>query len=107
MSEFDDTLTQLFTAARESLPGEDFLQSVTTRVTHARRRRAIVRAVLTLAAAGIAVAATPYVAAGSLAAAGRLGEWLPTLADALASPIVWVCSLAATAWGLRRAGRAS
>jgi hypothetical protein len=107
MSEFDDTLTQLFAAARESLPDEDFLQEVATRVSHARRRRAIGRAALTLAAAGAAVAATPYVAAGSLAVVSHLGEWLPALANALASPVVWLCTLAVAAWGLRRARRMS
>ena len=107
MSEFDDRLTQLFAAARESLPAEDFLQSVATHVSHARRRRAIGRAALALAAAGVAVAATPYVAAGSLAAVSHLGEWLPALANAPASPVVWFCSMAVAAWGLRRARRMS
>lgn len=105
MSEFDDTLAQLFAAAREPLPAEDFLQSVATHVSHARRRRALGRTTLTLAAAGVAVAATPYVAAGSLAAVSHLGEWLPALASAPASPVVWLFSVAA--WGLRRARRMS
>jgi hypothetical protein len=107
MSEFDDTLTQLFAATREPLPAEDFLQGVATRVSHARRRRAVGRAALALAAAGVAVAATPYVAAGSLAVVSHLGEWLPALANTLASPVVWLCSMAAAAWGLRRARRIS
>jgi hypothetical protein len=103
MREFDDTLTQLFAEAREALPAEDFLQRVATGVSRARRRRAIGRAALALAAGGVAVAATPYVAAGSLAVASHLGEWLPTLAHALASPVVWLCAVAVAAWGLRRA----
>ncbi len=107
MSEFDDTLTQLFAAGRESLPAEDFLRRVATGVSQARRRRAIRRTALALAAAGVAVAATPYVAAGSLAVVSHLGEWLPALANALASPAVWLCSLAVAAWGLRRARRMS
>ena len=107
MSEFDDTLTQLFAEARRPLPAEDFLQSVATHVSRARRRRAIGRTALTLAAAGVAAAATPYVVAGSLAAASHLGEWLPALANTLASPIAWLCSVAVAAWGLRRARRIS
>ena len=107
MSEFDDTLTQLFAEARRPLPAEDFLQSVATHVSRARRRRAIGRTALTLAAAGVAAAATPYVAEGSLAVVSRLGESLPALANALASPVVWLCALAAAAWGLRRARRMS
>lgn len=107
MSEFDDTLTQLFAEARESLPAEDFLQSVATRVSHARRRRAIRRIALAIAAAGVAVAATPYVAVGSLAIVSHLGEWLPALANGLPSSVVWLCSVAVALWGLRRARRMS
>jgi hypothetical protein len=107
MSEFDDTLTQLFAEARQPLAAEDFLQSVATRISHGRRRRAIGRTALAVAAGGVAVAATPYVAAGSLAVVSHLGEWLPALAHALASPVVWACSAAVAAWGLRRARRMS
>jgi len=107
MSEFDDTLTQLFAEAPQPLPAEDFLQSVAAQVSHARRRRAIGRTALALAAAGVAAAATPYVAAGSLAVVSHLGEWLPALANTLASPVVWLCSVAVVAWGLRRARRIS
>lgn len=107
MSEFDATLTQLFAAAPESLPAEDFLRSVATGVSRVRRRRAVTRTALTLAAAGVAVAATPYVAAGSLAVASHLGEWLPALGNALPSPVVWLGSVAAAAWGLRRLRRMS
>jgi ABC-type transporter Mla subunit MlaD len=99
MSEFDDTLTQLFAEARQSLPAEEFLRSVATALDQARRQRAIRRAVLTLAAAAVAVAATPYVAAGSLAVASHFGKWLPPLADSLASPVVWLCAVAVAAWG--------
>jgi hypothetical protein len=107
MNEFDDTLTQLFAEAREPLPAEDFLQGVATRMSQARGRRAIGRAALALAAGGVAAAVTPFVAAGSLAAASHLTEWLPALANAPASPIVWLCSLAVAAWGLHRARRMS
>jgi hypothetical protein len=103
MSEFDDTLTQLFAEAREALPAEEFLQRVAIGVGRARRRRAIGRTALTVAAGGVAVAATPYVAAGSLAVVGHLGEWLPAFAHALASPVTWLCSVTVAAWGLRRA----
>lgn len=98
MSEFDDTLTQLFAAARESLPAEDFVESVATHVSQARRKRAIGRAALTLAAAGLAVAATPYVAAGSLAVVSHLAP---------SSPVLSLCSMALAAWGVRRARRMS
>lgn len=107
MSEFDDTLSRLFAESREALPAEDFLRSVATGMTHGRRRRAIRRTTLAIAAAGVAVAATPYVAAGTLAVASHLGEWLPALGNALASPVAWLCSVAVTAWGLRRARRMS
>jgi hypothetical protein len=107
MREFDDTLTQLFADARQPLPAEEFLQSVATHVSHGRRKRAIGRTALTVAAGGVAVAATPYVAAGTLAAVSHLGEWLPALANALPSPVVWLCSVAVAAWGLRRARRMS
>jgi hypothetical protein len=53
------------------------------------------------------VAATPYVAADSLAVVSRLGEWLPAFAHALASPVVWLCTAAVAGWGLRRARRMS
>ena len=107
MSEFDDTLTQLFAEARQSLPAEDFLRRVATDVSHARRRRVIGRSALTLAAAGLAVAATPYVAEGSLAAVSHVGAWLPALGHGLTSPLVWLGALAAAALGLRRVRRMS
>lgn len=99
MSEFDDTLTQLFAEARASHPAEDFLQSVAAGRDGARRRRAIGRAVIVLATTAVTVAATPYVVVGSLAVASHLGESLPALAGALASPVVWLCSAALTVWG--------
>lgn len=107
MSEFDDTLTRLFAEDRQPLPAEEFVQSVATHVSHARRRRAIGRTALTVAAGGVAIAATPYVAAETLAAVSRLGEWLPALANALPSPVIWLCSVAVAAWSLRRARRMS
>lgn len=103
MTEFDDTLTRLFAEARETLPEKEFLQAITVRMHRARRRRAIRQAVLATAAAGLAVAVTPYVAAGSLSVASHLGVWLPALGNALGSPLCLVCSLAVAAWGIRRA----
>jgi hypothetical protein len=99
MSGFDDTLRQLFAEARESLPAEEFLQSVAAGLDQARRRRAVRRVVIVLAAAAVAAAATPYVATGSMAVASHLGKSLPVLAGALASPVVWLCSAALTVWG--------
>lgn len=103
MTEFDDTLARLFADARETLPEEDFLRNMAVRLHRARRRRAIKRGVLATAAAGIAVALTPYVAEGSLNVATHLGMWLPALGNALASPVCLACSLAVAAWGIRRA----
>jgi hypothetical protein len=103
MTEFDDTLTRLFAEAREPLPEEDFLENVAVRLSQARRRRAIRQAALATAAAGLAVAVTPRVAAGSLAVASHLSTWLPAFGNVLASPLCWACSLAVAAWGLRRA----
>lgn len=102
MTEFDDTLARLFAEARETLPEEDFLQSFVVRMRRARRRRAIRQAVLATAAAGVAVAVTPYVAEGSLDVASHLGVWLPAVGNALASPVCLACALVA-AWGIRRA----
>jgi hypothetical protein len=103
MTEFDDTLTRLFGETRETLPGEAFLESVATRISHARRRRAIKQMAVAAAAAALAVALTPYVVEGSLSFASHLGIWLPVLGNALASPVIWACSLAVAAWAVRRA----
>lgn len=96
MTEFDDTLTRLFAETRESLPDEEFLQRCASGVRRARRRRSLRRAAVATAAAGIAVAVTPYVVTGSLAVAAG-----PT------SPVVWICSLAVAAWAQRRSRRMS
>jgi hypothetical protein len=103
MSEPDDTLTQLFAAAEEPLPSDDFVQGVLAGIERGRRRRAVARTALTVAAAGVAVAATPYVAVGSLTVASHLSAWLPAFAHAVSSPLAWPCAAAVTAWGLRRA----
>lgn len=103
MTEFDDTLARLFAEARETLPEEDFLRNMAVRLHRARRRRAIKQRVLATAAAGAAVAVTPYVAAGSLNVATHLAAWLPALGNALASPVCLACSLAVAAWAIRRA----
>lgn len=107
MSELDDTLTRLFASARENLPAEDFLQGVASGVSHARSKRSIGRRALVLAAVAVAAAVTPYVATGSLTVASHVAEWLPALAGAPSSPVVWLCTAAITAWGLRRARRMS
>lgn len=105
MNELDDPLTRLFAEAREPLPSEDFLQSLALRMDRARRGRTLRRAALTAAAAGLAVALTPYVAEGSLTVASHVGVWVPALGNALTSPVGWACSLALGAWELRRATR--
>lgn len=103
MTEFDDTLSRLFAEARQYPPAEDFLEKVAVRVSHTRRRRAFARGALATVAAAVAIAATPYVSLGSLAAARHLGMWLPAFGDALTSPIAWVGYLAVAAWSIRRA----
>ncbi len=107
MSELDDTLSRLFASARETLPAEEFLQGLATGVGHARRKRAIGRTALVLAAVAVAGALTPYIAAGSLTVASHVAECLPALVVAPSSPVVWLCTAALTAWGLRRARRMS
>lgn len=90
MTELDDTLTRLFAEAQETLPEEAFVRRVAVRVRHARRRRGFWQAALAAAGAGLAVAATPYVAEGSLTVASHLG-------NALASPVCLACALAIAA----------
>jgi len=107
MIELDETLARLFAEDRETLPDEDFLQAVALRMSRARRRRALGRAGLAVATAGVAITLTPYVAEGSLALASHLGTWLPAFGTALTSPAAWACSLAAAAWVLRRARHVS
>lgn len=104
MREFDDHLSQLFAEARETLPAQEFLGNVAFRMHHERRRRKVWRAVAAAAAAGLAVASTPYVAQGSLTVASHLGTWLEAFGNALASPVGWACALTVAAWSLRRAG---
>ena len=93
MSELDETLSGLFAEAREALPADDFEQKLAVRLSQARRRRTMKQLALRAAAAGVAIASTPYVVTASLAGASNLG--------------LWVCSLAVAAWTLRRAGRTS
>jgi hypothetical protein len=107
MTEFDDTLTRLFAETRGTPPADDFLAGVTSRMERERRRRSIKLAAWATAAGAVAVALTPYVAEGSLAVASRLGAWLPSAGNALASPVAWLCALTVAAWGLRRAKGAS
>lgn len=93
MSEPDDTLKRLFVEARQTLPADDFTASLAIRIGQARRRRTIAQLALRAGAVAIAIAATPYVVAASLAGASNPG--------------LWACSLALAAWALRRARRTS
>lgn len=105
MTEFDETLGRLFAETRESLPAEDFLESVAIGIRRTRRRRATARAIFVAAAAVLALALTPWIVAGSLASAGRLGVWLPRIGNALTSPMSWLGALAIAALRIRRHGR--
>lgn len=103
MTEFDDTLTRLFAETRETLPADDFLQRMATRLSQERRRRSIKRAILSTAAAGLTAALTPYVVAGSLAVASHVVAWLPSFGNELTSPIGSLCALTVVAWIWRHA----
>lgn len=103
MTEFDDTLTRLFADTAQTLPAEDFLETVAARMRQELRRRAIRRTALAIAAAALAVALTPYVVEGSLSLASHLGAWLPAIGNALTSPVGWAFSLVVAAWTLHRA----
>lgn len=107
MTDFDDTLTRLFAETRQTPPADDFLASLISRMERERRRRAIGLAMSATVVAALAIVLTPYVAAGSLAAASHLGAWLPAIGNALASPIAWLCALVIAASSRRRAKRAS
>jgi hypothetical protein len=103
MTESDETLSRLFAEAQAHLPADDFLERVHYRMQQEKRRRGIKLIVMTAAAGGLAVAATPYVASGSIAVAAHLGIWLPAIVGVLASPIGWAGSLAVAAFSLNRA----
>lgn len=105
MTESDDTLTRLFADTRENPPAGDFLHRMEMRLHQARRRRALANRGWMVAAAAFAAVLTPCIVQGSLIAASHLGGWLPGLGNALTSPIGWLCSLGAAAWGMRRARR--
>jgi len=102
LDDCDDSLGRLFAEARETLPTDDFLEHVALRISQARRRSAIKRMAVTAAGAALALAATPYIATGSLTVADHLGTSLPAVGNALTSPIGWLGSLALAAWGMRR-----
>lgn len=102
MTEFDDTLTRLFAESQETLPAEDFLENLASRMHRARRQRTIRRTALVAAAAVLVLVLTPFVAEGSLTAANYLTASLPSLGSALASPVAWICSLAISTWAVRR-----
>ncbi len=102
MSEPDDQLLRLFAEMRAPERGEEFVASVAVRIGHARRGRTIARIGAFAALLALAVAATPYVAEGSLALTGRLASATPALGNALASPAGWIGSLAISLWCFRR-----
>ena len=106
MTDFDDTLTRLFAEGRVTLPAEEFLENVASRMHRARRQRTIRRTALVVAAAMLVVVLTPFVAKGSLAVANLLTASLLSLGSALASPLAWICSLTITTWAVRRTRRA-
>ena len=102
MSEPDDLLMRLFAEARAPERDEEFVASVAIRIGRARRRGTIARIGAFAALLALAVAATPYVAEGSLALAGRLVSATPALGSALTSPAGWAGSAALALWCFRR-----
>jgi hypothetical protein len=108
MSEPDDQLLRLFAKTRAPEEGEEFVASVAVRISRARLRSRIARIGAFAALLALAVAATPYVAEGSLALAGRLASATPALGHALVSPAGWAGSAAFALWcfrGFRTLGR--
>ncbi len=98
----DNDLMQLFDTANTSLEADRFLEQVQGRLEEARvaqRRRWIGLGVVLLV---LAAAATPYVAAGSLAVAQYAGGWLLDFNSGLVSPAGWIGSALAAIWLLRR-----
>lgn len=102
MSEHDDQLLRLFAETRAPERDEEFVASVAARVGRARRRRSITRIAAFAALVALAAAATPYVAEGSLALAGRLVSSTPALGNALTSPAGWAGSAVIALWCFRR-----
>jgi len=102
MSEHDDRLLRLFAETRAAERDEEFVASVAVRIRRARLRRSITRIGTFAAFVALAVAATPYVAEGSLALAGRLVSVTPALGNTLASPAGWAGSAVIALWCFRR-----
>lgn len=102
MPESDDLLMRLFAEARAPRAGDEFVASVAARIGRARLRGRVARIAAFALLAALAVAATPYVAEGSLALADRLASGLPALGAALVSPVGWAASVVIALWSLRR-----
>jgi hypothetical protein len=102
--ELDAALAQRFAEARRPLTDAEFTAAVMARVARAHRARSVRSAAwvgLLLAAAAVAA---PFVAEISLAVGGHLDAWLPSLGDALVSPVGWVCGSAMAVWSMWRVG---
>ena len=102
MSEHDEQLLRRFAETRAPEGDEEFVASVAVRIGRARLRRSVTRIGTFAALLALAVAATPYVADGSLALAGRLVSATPALGNALASPAGWAGSAVIALWCFRR-----
>ncbi len=98
----DHDLARLFDEARVQLPAQNFLEQVETRIGRARRVRLALQIGGVALVTAVAIAVTPYVAEGSLAAGHYASEWLRRFPSVLASPAGWVCSGAVGLWMLRR-----
>jgi hypothetical protein len=104
MSHSDEDLIRLFAETERSLPPEEFLTQVTTRIGRARQRRMLLKLTLALVLVVAAAAATPFVAEGSLELGIRVVDGLAAFGAALGTPAGWACSILMGAWALRRAG---
>ena len=103
MSHPDEDLIRLFAETPRSLPDEEFVARVMTRVGRERRRRARLRLTRVVIVCLAAAAATPYVAEGSLEIGRRSVEGFATLGAALSSPAGWAVSIPIALWTLWQA----
>jgi hypothetical protein len=102
MSHSDEDLIRLFAETHRSLPAEEFVTSVMTRIGRERQRRVLRRLTLALIVAVAAAAATPFVAEGSLEIGNRFVDGLAAFGAALGSPAGWVCSIVVAVWASYR-----
>jgi len=102
---FDRNLAGLFDQKHEPLQPTDFSLAVERRVEHVRRRRRFWHAVALIDVLVAALIVTPYVMDGSAAMAAYLSSAVASLGNAMLSPIGIGCSLAFSAWFLRRIRR--